>query len=351
MKILHCYKNAKKFIKNFPFYNFIFKHPELESLICDFLEPGEAIPNISILSPIQTIYNENDFKNCIEKFKPTILHCHNYSLLEEAIHCGKLYNIPVAFSIYRNNFNDFAKNIDFFKTQIENIKLIFTPNRQIKQFLHDNGINVQMTVLSEVLEYGYNFKPTTIDDVKRIYTFAILISEFNEDYINNVHHGLEKIIVTNNELKISWICFDEKIKKNILTKIKQKPLSKYVTITELTNFPLLEYDGLITDGNQKNLYTEEQYLHIILSCLRDGKFIITRHEPGLEDLLINGGTCIQLPDYTSNKLSHLIHFFISFPEEMATISNFSKKFYSANYSVEVNSGVLIEAYKRVIIFA
>lgn len=347
MRVLHLFSNARKFLRNSPFFNYVFRTEGIETEISDFMIAGETYPQVSVPVPMRLSFSPDDIKSHIEKFKPSILHCHHRSLLESAVDLGSFYEIPVFYSIYRHTLKDLRDNLDSALPAIEKLTTVTAYSPGIRDWLIRLAIKPPVTVLSEVLDTSYNFRESLIDESKKKpLTFAVLISELNPDYISNVHIGLEKILMTGNELKVAWVCFDERISRYLSGDITKRALGKHVSITELQNFPLLNYEGLITDGNQKRYYSDEHYVHIVLSCIKEGKLLVTAPEPGLDDLLLNGETCLVVPDYSSNKLSHLIHFFISFPEEIVNVTKSAREFYEKNHSFPVNSRRLLEAYSK-----
>ena len=349
MKILHFYPNARNFIRNCPFYNYIINNDSFESEICNFLTPGDVYPSSPIPVPLKASFSLYDSKDHTLHFKPDLLHCHDHSLLEHIVTLSDGLNIPAVFSVYRHKFNEIKTGITKLAGLLNKTKAIFVPSRDIKEKLYDCSVSVPMIVLGEVLDSSYNFKKTKITGKDQLLTFAVVISQYNKDYINNVHHGLEKILMTNKELKISWICDDAKIKQKIIEDYSSRSLlDKYVSITDLKNFPLLQYEGLIVDGNENYAYTDTQYLFFILSCIKEGKFILTRPDPGLSDILINNVTCITIPTYSSNELGHLIHFFISFQEEIMTISLSAMKFFQENHDKTVNLEKLKTACESIV---
>ena len=256
-------------------------------------------------------------------------------------------NKPLFLSIYRSQFRNDEEEISRVQSFFSQLKGIILPSRNRREYFFSRySPPCPLYVLGEVLDGSYFFRKTEITAERKILTFAVFISVHNPDYIANVHSGLEKILMTNNELKISWVCFGDKLKREILKDVKNRSLERYVTITDLQDFPLLACEGLITDG-QGN-YSEEQYLHLLLSCIKEGKLLITKPEEGLEDILLNGVNCLVVPDYSSGKLCHLIHFFICFPEEIVNILKGAEVFYKEQHSFETNSGKFREIYHNAV---
>lgn len=91
-------------------------------------------------------------------------------------------------------------------------------------------------------------------------------------------------------------------------------------------------------------WSDGQYIHFLLSCLQNGKFIISRPEIEYDDILIDEQNCIMVDDFSSNKLGHLIHFFINFQEEILAISENAKKFMLENHSKELNNQSIKKIY-------
>lgn len=350
MKILHFFSNVRVSLKEWPFYNYFFNDPEIEIKICDVLKPGETYPSLYFPLKFRTSASVMDFKDEIQKFVPSILHCHDISILEEILKLGKMFDIPVVFSIYRNRWNDFALKSKKKNELLKNVSMFFVPNLDLKEKVYQkiSDVNIPITILGEILETFYSFEKAPITEKKSLLNFASLISEFNMEYISNVHGGLEKILMTGNEMKITWVCFESSFKKPLSKEIHSKKLEKYVSLIDICNFPLLKYEGLITDGNQNKAYSDAQYIHLLLSCIKEGKFLITRKENDLKDILIDGVTCIVLPDFSSNKLGHLIHFFISFQEEITAIADSAKNYYKENHSLTLNVKKFKNAYKQII---
>ena len=347
IRSFHIFSNAREFLKNYPFYQFYFSTEGVEAEIADRLQPGELYPPVSLSCPLKGCYLDEEVVSNAVSFKPDLIHCHHWKYLRLASEIAQKLGKPLLYSIYRNQFKKAEKEIAGIHSLFSGVKGILVPNRNImERIFSEYTPTCPLHVLGEVLDASYLFKKSEITVDRRVLTFAVLISLPNKDYIQNVHTGLEKILITNNELKISWVCFGDRLKKEILKDVKERSLERYVSITDLQDFPLLSYEGLITDG-QGN-YTEEQYLHLILSCLKEGKLLLTRPEEGLEDILLNGVTSLVVPDYSSSKLSHLIHFYISFPEEIVSLTKSAQIFYKEQHSFEVNSRKLLEIYHNAI---
>lgn len=347
IRSFHIFSNVRDFFKNYPFYQFYFKTEGIDVEIADRLQPGEIYPPVAINSPSKTCYLDDEIFRNATVYNPDLLHCHHWKYLKASSEIARKLNKPLFYSIYRNQFKKAEKEIAGIQPMFSQLQGIILPNRNIKeQIFTQYAPSCPLYVLGEVLEASYLFKKSEITEEKRVLTFAVMLSIPNKDYIQNVHTGLEKILMTNNELKISWVCFGDKLKREILKDVKARSLERYVTITDLQDFPLLTYEGLITDG--QGYYTEEQYLHLILSCFKEGKLLITKPEEGLEDILLNGVNCLVVPDYSSSKLSHLIHFFISFPEEIVSITKSAGEFYREQHSFEANSGKFYEIYHNAV---
>lgn len=319
-------------------------------MICDFLDPGETVPSIYVPSPLNTVYSEEAMKEQVLKENPDILHCHHDRLLDNVLSIGKQCHLPVVFSVYRYAPKSFFTSKDLFSNKGNQVAAIFVPNSKTKQTVHDLSPEYPVQILKESLESHYFFKeqPSTPSTEKKIFNFAVLISELDEKYIETIHHSLEKILITNHVLSLSWVCFDSKIKKYLQKHILGKTYARYVSITDLTDFPLLNYDGLITDGNKNKMYSPSQYFFLLMSVIKEGKLLITEPIPDLEDILVDGETCLVVEDYHSTKVSHLIHFLISFPEEMLNLSRKASHHYQENHSFKSMGPRLREAYSKIL---
>ena len=347
IRSFHVFSNVRDFLKNNPFYPFYFKTEGIDVEIADRLQPRDVYPAITVPSPSNSCYLDEDIFRYASAYKPDLIHCHHWKCLKASAETAKSLNKPLFFSIYRNQIKNAENEIDEVHSFFGQLKGMILPNVNIKeQIFSQYSPSCPLYVLGEVLDASYFFKKTEITEEKRVLTFAVMISVLNIDYIHNVHSGLEKILMTNNELKISWVCFGDKLKREILKDVKSRSLERYVSITDLQDFPLLAYEGLITDG-QGN-YSEEQYLHLLLSCIKEEKLLIVKPEEGLEDILLNGVTCLAVPDYSSGKLAHLIHFFITFPEEIVSITKTALEFYREQHSFEVNSRKLSDLYQNAV---
>ncbi|EKD27963.1 MAG: hypothetical protein ACD_79C00484G0004 [uncultured bacterium] len=344
-KVLHIVSNASEFFHDYPFYHYLFKKNEFfESVIFNVVtvkKKNDKMPFPVFKYDASSI---NEISEVISNEKPDILHCHSIWLLEGALKESEKYNIPMCFSFYRNTWSEVSKNLSKHKKTLSNTKNIFVPGRQIMEVLHGQEINVPMTIVKEVLDSTYVFKKAYSYKERPVMTFAVLISEFNKDYINNVHTGLEKILMTGKELNVAWICFEKDVQAAIEEDVKNRSLGKYVSIIDLKNFPLLEYEGLIADGNKNQAYSLSQYLHLLFSCMSNGKFLIVKEEKGLEDILINEVNCIVLPEYSSSKLGHLIHFFINFQDEMYKVMSDAMNFMEENHSLQTNMKKCVDSY-------
>ena len=347
IRSFHIFSNVREFLKNYPFYQFYFKTQGVDVQIADCLQPGDVYPAVTVPSPSKSCYLDEEIFTNASGYGPDVIHCHHWRYLKKASEVAQKLGKPLFYSVYRNQFKKSQKEIAEVQSFFSQLKGIILPNRDIKErFFAEYSPSCPLHVLGEVLDASYLFKKTEITEEKRVLTFAVLISVLNMDYIQNVHTGLEKILITNNELKIAWVCFGDKLKREILKDVKSRSLERYVTITDLQDFPLLAYEGLITDG--QGYYTEEQYLHLLLSCFKEEKLLITKPEEGFEDILLNGVTSLVVPDYSSSKLSHLIHFFISFPEEIVAITKSAGEFFKEQHSFEANSRKFLEIYQNTV---
>jgi hypothetical protein len=349
LKILHFFFNARAFITDCPFYNYYFKTEGIDSSICDFLDPGDNVPSIFVPAPLQAAYSEEDMKECVLEEKPDILHCHDAYILEKVLAIGTEYHLPVVFSVYRHNWDRFNSSPVFSSVILNHLKCIFVPNVKIQEILQKHFTGLPVRILKESLESHYIFSgQSQLPSAGKTYNFAALISESDEKYVENIHRSLEKILVTNHVLCLSWVCFDSKTKNAVSRSVEGKAYAKYVSITELANFPLLKYDGLITDGNKNKIYSHSQYFSLLMSILREGKLLITQPEPEFEDILRDGETCLVVEDYHSTKISHLVHFLICFPDEIAGLSEKAARFYEQNHSFKLMSAQLTEAYGHIL---
>lgn len=255
--VSHLYNNALDFTKEYPFFNFFYKNSFAKHSIINLKkstnQPDFKIDQVSTHNPI----DESSIMKLLNELNPKIVHIHHpqfYHLIDKK-------NSLV--SIYRDQIDSIIENKNLLN-KLNSSTSILVPSRKIKKILHENSINVSMSIFGEVLETSYIFKPALLTEEKQILTFAVLISENNPDYIRNVHRGLEKVLITNHEFKIVWICFEERLVNRIKKIVKEKDISKYVTVKDLKDFPLVEYQGLITDGNLNKAWSDGQYIHFFI---------------------------------------------------------------------------------------
>jgi hypothetical protein len=343
MKVQHFYRNTKRFLHEYPFYRYYFETPGLNSEIIDFLLPGETVPRVHIQTPIEVAHTLEERKENVLRFAPDILHCHHVSLLEDCLALSSDTGIPLAYTIYRHGCIKHGLDIVLPPNIRNRLQGLFVPHQEIMDTLGEEQRPKETAILAEVVGSQYTFKPTVIA-AKTEKTFAALISEKNEPYVQNIHRSLEKILVTNHTLNIAWVCLDESVAKSIRADLAGRKVGEYVRIVPLNDFPMLQYDGMVTDGNLNHSLSDSQYFHLLFSCLAQGKLLITYPEEGMEDILLDGTTCFIVSKSTT-KLSHLIHFLINFPDEMENIVNKAKEFCGSYFSAQVMQDRLIQSYQ------
>jgi len=346
MRVLHFFHNTKRFLRNYPFYKYYFNTPGIQAAIVDFLLPNETVPKSFLSNPIFQAHSNQSRLEHIEQWKPDIIHCHHIDLIEPVIEISKQTSLPVAFTLYRHQLSN-IKTGDFFpKGFWDSIQVLFVPNNEIREKFTGQGSSPRITVLSEVLESTYYFSEFKVGENRRK-TFAALISSPNESYIQSIHKSLEKILITNHTLNIAWVCMDPDFSKPILEDLAGRRIKEYVSIVPLNDFPMLRYEGLVTDGNCNQCMTFSQYFHLLLSCFMKGKLLITTPEQDMEDVFVDGVTCFVLAGKNENKLSHLIHFLINFPEEMENLVQKAKVYSTENFSAVVMQERLKSAYEAI----
>jgi len=157
--------------------------------------------------------------------------------------------------------------------------------------------------------------------------FVVLFTNPQAATVEIVHQSLAKVLQTNNSLKMTWVYTCEKLKQDILRDSRSRSLEKFITCVSPTEVNRLNYAALVCGrgkgkGPAKNLYWE-----IVLGCLRKGRLLMTLPDPELEKILIDGETCVLLPELNSRQLGHIFHFFISFKEERLKIGRAAKRYY------------------------
>ena len=345
MKILHFFRNAKRFFHDYPFYHYLLESDGLETAIVDFLSPGETVPRVHFKTPIHPASTDEDRLRVLKSFQPDILHCHHGSLLESVTTLSSQTGIPAVYSLYRQDLKASTVADLLAVRELPLLKGIFLPFSSLFEDLRNRDYKGHTAVLAEVPGSAYAFKSMAMRTGERK-TFAALISEKDEPYIQNIHRSLEKILVTNHTLNIAWVLLAEECEKAIRADLAGRKISEFVRLVRLHDFPMLGYDGLVTDGNLNHCLSDSQYFHLLFSCLTQGKLLITYPEEGMEDILMDGQTCF-IVSRSTTKLSHLIHFLINFQDEMSALVARAKTYCQENYSRPVMQERLTSVYKQI----
>lgn len=305
--------------------------------------------DISVLPknvPLCRIPHADMIEDFIHRTEHQALHIHSQTALDWVL-SQKQLTAPVILHIHRHDvpFYDQFNKLDFPPEFLHIWKSFISPFEEWNDHISRRFPQIKTQVIKEVPRIRLYLPENKEQPSAPSLQFGALISHWDEPFVRQTHDAVKKILITGRSLNILWILPDKKSTQMVQNLIKADGLSDHVTVGKLADLPLLHFDGLITDGNQSLSFDFFQYFYLLIACINSKKLLITlKGNPYFIDLLKDGKTCITLPDFQSNKLGHLIHFFIAFPEEIVRVTTTAKEYFDRNFLPDLRSNPFQDIY-------